>query len=531
MLNVPKGKMTSSIINEVLGPIMRGPSSSHTAGSWRIAAYARSLLAETPLNMAVVFEDMGTYADVCFAQRADLGFIAGALGVAIMDDQYDNSYEIAKQRGFSYTFDRANLPGCDHPNELSLTLRGAGKSVNIRAQSTGGGTIHVKGVNGFAVASDSILHDVFVQLDEARAAEAMAYLEKGQSGAAISVVRCAPLQGEQPLFSGAVMLQASYLDLPDEAFMAGLAGFAPGYIGLAPAIFYPKKGQALFSSLQEIVDYCAGQKCSFGEAARRNEISLLGLSPEEADRLMLERLNVMLRSVEQGLAISDPKQLIFSPPDAKGILTAEAAGKTLTGGIHLRAGARAIAAMQQNSSWGIVCAAPTAGSAGVMPGVVSTMQQDLGKSESEILAAMWAAGGIGMIFNSLATFAAEVGGCQVEIGAAGAMSTGMLLDMAGATPKQVMDGAAVYMQNNMGLVCDPVQGYVETPCLSRNAVAAAGAFFCTDLILGGFTNIIPFDETVLAVYSVGKMLPRELRCTALGGLALTPSAINAKPNK
>jgi len=122
-------------------------------------------------------------------------------------------------------------------------------------------------------------------------------------------------------------------------------------------------------------------------------------------------------------------------------------------------------------------------------------------------------------------FAAEVAGCQVEICAAGAMGAAAVVEAAGGTASQALDAAAISFQNTMGSICDLVQGIVEIPCHTRNAAAASGAFLCADLILGGYTNPIPLDETIDAVYAVGQMLPRELRCTALGGLAVTPSAL------
>jgi len=118
-----------------------------------------------------------------------------------------------------------------------------------------------------------------------------------------------------------------------------------------------------------------------------------------------------------------------------------------------------------------------------------------------------------------------VAGCQVEIGAAGAMAAAAVVEVAGGTARQAADAAAIFFQNIMGSVCDLVQGIVEIPCHTRNAVAASGAFICADLILGGYDNPIPLEETIEAVYAVGKMLPRELRCTALGGLSITPSAL------
>jgi L-serine dehydratase len=124
-----------------------------------------------------------------------------------------------------------------------------------------------------------------------------------------------------------------------------------------------------------------------------------------------------------------------------------------------------------------------------------------------------------------ATFAAEVAGCQVEIGAAGAMAAAGVVEAAGGTAQQAADAAAIALQNTMGSVCDLVQGSCEIPCHTRNAVAASAAFVCADLILGGYVNPIPLDETVDAVYAVGRMLPSELKVTGLGGLSLAPSAV------
>lgn len=141
----------------------------------------------------------------------------------------------------------------------------------------------------------------------------------------------------------------------------------------------------------------------------------------------------------------------------------------------------------------------------------------------QIALALFAASAIGLIVARRATFAAEIAGCQVEIGTAGAMAAAAVIESVGGNAAQACDSAAIAFQNTMGSVCDLVQGICEIPCHTRNAVAASSAFVCADLILGGYINPIPLDETIDAVFSVGKMLPSELRCTALGGLAMTPS--------
>ena len=143
--------------------------------------------------------------------------------------------------------------------------------------------------------------------------------------------------------------------------------------------------------------------------------------------------------------------------------------------------------------------------------------------------ALLAAGAIGVVVAQRATFAAEVAGCQVEIGASGAMAAAAVVDAVGGTAAQACDAAAISLQNTMGIVCDLLQGTVEIPCHTRNAAAAASAFVNADLILGGYANFIPLDETIDAVHAVGRAMPPELRCTSQGGLAVAPSAQALKP--
>jgi L-serine dehydratase len=178
-----------------------------------------------------------------------------------------------------------------------------------------------------------------------------------------------------------------------------------------------------------------------------------------------------------------------------------------------------------NGGMGVVCAAPTGGSAGVLPGVLVSLLEDRGLHLDTAVRALFAASAVGLIVAHRATFAAEVAGCQVEIGAAGAMAAAAVVDAAGGTARQASDAAAIAFQNTMGSVCDLVQGMVEIPCHTRNAAGASSAFVCADLVMGGYHNPIGLDETIDAVYAVGRMMPAELRCTARGGLAVTPSAL------
>lgn len=234
----------------------------------------------------------------------------------------------------------------------------------------------------------------------------------------------------------------------------------------------------------------------------------------------------MKSGVENGLKLQEGMQLLT--PTAGEIMESEKNGRLFTGGLHTRAATRALAVMHVNSSMGVVCAAPTGGAAGTLPGVFTTLVEEKGLGKERIAHAMFAASAIGLILSTKGTFAAEVAGCQVEIGAAGAMGAAAVVEAAGGTAEEASNAAAIAFQNTMGSVCDLVQGMVEIPCHTRNALAASSAFVCADLVMGGYINPIPLDETIDAVMSVGKMLPRELRCTALGGIALAPSALSLK---
>jgi L-serine dehydratase len=273
-----------------------------------------------------------------------------------------------------------------------------------------------------------------------------------------------------------------------------------------------------------MVEAALRKRLSLGRIALASEARLLGLSEKEVIGEVLRRYGIMRDSVRQGLAGRELGMRLLKPSAAR-IFRSEARGILAVGGLHTRAAARALAALHVSNSMGIVCAAPTGGSAGVLPGVMVTLVEEKRLDDERTALALLAASAIGLIVAGRATFAAEVAGCQVEIGAAGAMGAAAVVEAAGGSAGQAADAAAISLQNTMGSVCDLVQGMCEIPCHTRNAVAASSAFVCADLILGGYANPIPLDETVDAVYASGKMLPAELRCTALGGLAVTPSAL------
>ncbi len=507
----------ASVLNDVLGPVMRGPSSSHTAGAFHVACLARSLLGAAPTRAAVWFDRAGSYGACYRQQGADLAFAVGLMGWTMADERFFGALRLAADAGPALEFGLRSLPDAGHPNAMDIELSAAdGRELCLRANSVGGGAVEIVRLAGWPIRFTGDAHEIAVET--ARGGEAAVADALGRDGALLGRPKCQVREGR------ALITARRRVPLSKDAADA-LRGAT---VWQAAPVFFVRVGQPHFASAGEMVELATARGASLGRVALDYEAALLGLSHEAVLAEVARRLDVMARSVRQGL--TEPCHAMqFLDPSAGAILAAEAGGRLVGGGIHTRAAARALAVMQVNSSMGVVCAAPTGGSAGTLPGVLVTLIEERGLGREAASLAFLAAGAVGVVVANRATFAAEVAGCQVEIGAAGAMAAAAVVEAAGGTAQQAADAAAIAFQNSMGSVCDLVQGAVEIPCHTRNAAAAATAILCADLVLGGYRNPIPLDETVDAVYAVGRMLPPELRCTALGGLAVTPSARALKP--
>jgi L-serine dehydratase len=291
----------------------------------------------------------------------------------------------------------------------------------------------------------------------------------------------------------------------------------------AAPVYFIQRGKPLFDSAAAALRLARRRRWTLGRTGLAYEAGLLAVPERTVAAELLRRAGIMREGVAKGLR-GRGLDLQLLRPSAGKIWRTEQAGRLAAGGLHARAAARALAVMHVSNSMGVVVAAPTGGSAGVIPGVLVTMVEEWRLQPGRVVRALAAAAAVGLILAGRATFAAEVAGCQVEIGAAGAMAAAAVVEAAGGTARQAADAAAIAFQNAMGSVCDLVQGMCEIPCHTRNAVAASSAFVCADLVLGGYRNPVPLDETREAVFACGKMLPAELRCTARGGLAMAPSA-------
>lgn len=506
-----------SIFNDVLGPVMRGPSSSHTAGSYHIGCMARSLLGEMPKSVTFSFDPAGSYANVYRQQRADLAFAAGIMNWDLTDRRFPWALEYAAQQDLEINFKLRRLKEHDHPNTVKIDMQyQRGANLTTVARSIGGGMVEFIRFKQWSVSLQGKAYEILLEIQNAYKSD----IEKKIKQINLDTIYISSTsQRDKTLFYW-------QQNQPLNPEIRKMLEANPGASGLwiSKPVFHIKQGKHLFSSAQEMVALAEEGKYSLGQISRKYEAQLLGISEKDALSKMIRRYEIMKEAINRGLQEKNIRMQLLHPSAHK-IMQKESNGQLAIGGLHTRAAARAMAVMHVSNSMGIVCAAPTGGSAGVIPAAVESLVEEKNLNTGQAAMALFAAAGIGLIIARRATFAAEVAGCQVEIGSAGAMAAAAIVEAAKGKPSQAADAAAIFLQNTMGSVCDPVQGRCEIPCHTRNAVAAASAFVCADLILGGYENPIPLDETIDASLSVGKMLPGELRCTAKGGLAICPSAL------
>lgn len=279
----------------------------------------------------------------------------------------------------------------------------------------------------------------------------------------------------------------------------------------------------MFYTIKELVEQATLDfNGSVAELMIHTETELTGRSREEIFQLMKRNLEVMKASVELGMS-ENLSRSGLTGGDAAKLNQYIQSGKALSDITVLSAARNAIAVNEHNAKMGLVCATPTAGSAGCLPAVLTTAIQKLDLSEEEQLHFLFTAGAFGLVVANNASISGAEGGCQAEVGSASAMSAAALTLAAGGTPYQASQALCFVIKNMLGLICDPVAGLVEVPCVKRNAMGASYAFIAADMALAGIESKIPADEVVDAMYQVGSSLPTAFRETAEGGLATTPT--------
>ncbi|OAO88701.1 L-serine dehydratase alpha subunit [Geobacillus stearothermophilus] len=278
----------------------------------------------------------------------------------------------------------------------------------------------------------------------------------------------------------------------------------------------------MFRNVAELVALAEKEQIKIAEVMIRQEVGVSGRSREEIMAQMERHLEVMERAVERGLQ-GVVSRSGLTGGDAVRVQRYIEQGRFLSGETILDAVSKAMATNEVNAAMGVICATPTAGSAGVVPGTLFAVKERLNPTRKEMVEFLFTTGAFGYVVANNASISGAAGGCQAEVGSAAGMAAAALVELAGGTPAQAAEAMAIALKNMLGLVCDPVAGLVEVPCVKRNAMGAANAMIAADMALAGVKSRIPCDEVIEAMYRIGAAMPVALKETAQGGLAATPT--------
>ncbi|MCQ6278462.1 L-serine ammonia-lyase, iron-sulfur-dependent, subunit alpha [Bacillus sp. EB600] len=281
-------------------------------------------------------------------------------------------------------------------------------------------------------------------------------------------------------------------------------------------------------SMRELLEACESEKKTIGEIMLTLETEKSGRDQETIIAMMEERLIKMKEAVDSGIKDNSSAPSGISGGDAVKMYDYMNQGKALSGSYISNAMSFSLATSENNARMGVIVATPTAGAAGILPGVLFSLHKNDGTPYKDLVMGLFTASMLGYVIANRSFISGAAGGCQAEVGSATAMAAGTIVELKGGTPQQAVTATAIAMKSLLGLVCDPVAGLVEVPCIKRNVIGTSIAFSAADMSLAGIESRIPCDEVIEAMYRVGKDMPRTLRETALGGLATTETGKQVK---
>ncbi len=504
-----------SIFNDVIGPVMRGPSSSHCAAALRIGRLARDLMDGEIQDVLVEFDRNGSLPSTHESHGSDMGLFGGLLGWDAADERLPGSPQALRGSGVRIRIETVDA-GDGHPNTYRLTLQNARERHSLIAISTGGGMMEVISVDDFAVSLFGDYYETLLWL------EGDARTIAQRVGEVVEVDEVL-LHEDNGRFLVEVKTTRVLADETVNAFnkLASIRQVKR----LSPVLpVLSRKGMSVpFTTCADMLRYDAGRNTPLWKLAVAYEQARGNLTEAEILSKMVEIVRVLRRSIQQGIAGTQYDDRVLGHQCGR-FDTLMASGRLLDGGALNRIVLYVSALMEVKSAMGVIVAAPTAGACAALPGAVIGLAEEMQLSEVDMAKALLASGVIGVFIAAHWTFAAEVGACQAEGGSAAAMAAAALVTLANGTLTQAVAAASMAFQSMIGLVCDPVANRVEVPCLGKNVMAASNALSCANMALADYDPVIPFDEVVETAQRVANQMPRELRCTALGGLSITPTS-------
>lgn len=508
--------MLPSIFNDVIGPVMRGPSSSHCAASVRIGRLARDLMKHNITNVLIEFDPSGSLATTHDGQGSDMGLFGGFLGFDVADEQLVNSEKLIKQQGI-HTDIQIKPFGDTHPNTYRLTLTSPATQHHLIALSTGGGMIQVISIDNIPVTIYGDYHETLIfgppdalsTVQETCSNNPQIQDTDMSSNDQHSLLN---LKSRQPLDSSLINQLREIDQVTD-------------IITLNPVlpILSHKQMDIPFITCNQLLEYNKDKNLALWELALEYESARGGITTDEVFERMRGLVRLLQNAVQDGLKGTEFHDRILGYQSGE-FVKAQHNNQLLKADLLNTMIAYTTAIMEVKSSMGVIIAAPTAGACAALPAAVIAALDTHSFDEDTAVKGMLAAGIVGVFITAHASFAAEVGGCQAETGSAAGMAAAALTTMMNGSTKQATDAASMAIQNSLGLICDPVANRVEVPCLGKNVVAAANALASANMALANFNAVIPLDEVIESMKKVSQSMSCELKCTSKGGLAITPTS-------
>lgn len=501
-------KQYPSIFNDVIGPVMVGPSSSHTAASVRIGNIIRQLVkGQVPYDIAFNFDINSSLATTYNTQGVDVGLAAGILNLQTYQPELMQGLELAKEAGIKISFNIKDL-GLGHPNMYYINIiKKNGDTLKLKALSTGGGMIEIVEFQGFPLSITGGFYEFLIiskkpldkKLDNVFKESNIEIIEIKNSKTILYQIKSEIPFKDYPILSETTVFTL----VPVLPVVSQLEPFVP-FVTADEALKYNKKDLQLW------------------ELACIYESARSGLPQEEVLGEMIKIIEILDKSLKNHKDSYIPGRILQS--QSQNIL-----GKNLIGGEFQESIIYYITRfMEIKSANGVFVAAPTAGSCGCLAGTIFALKKEHKLSKENMAKAMLAAGLIGVFIAHGSTFSAELCGCQAECGAGSGMCAAACAHILQLDASKSIAAASMALQNIFGMICDPVANLVEVPCLGKNIMGAVNAVSSANMASAGFSQVIPLDETISAMDQVGKSLPMELRCTGLGGLSITPTAQKIK---
>lgn len=513
-------KKQPGIFNDVIGPVMRGPSSSHTAASWRAAKMSMDILNE-PLKKAIIeFDKNGAWAPNYREQGTTVGIDGGLLGIEMTDDRMKFTEKVAQEMEVSINYEISSFK-TNHVNTVRINLESInGNQIQVLAVSLGGGSVEVREINGFEV---SMCGDYY---------ELLIFNKKSDPFP----------ENLKSIFPSNKTINESFNDdkrLINVKFSKEISNKA--LQKLKETIIFDKllivhpvlpviSGNEIelpFSSVESMLNYAEEKNLDLAAIGLLYEKCQSGLDEVEVVNKMKYIVDIIENSIKTGLAGTKYEDRIL-PQQSHLIDKAHKKGKILKNSIINKIIENVSAIMESKSAMEVVVANPTAGSCGAVGGVLRAVADDINATKDELIQAYFATGIIGAYFAQGPGFSAEEHGCQVECGASAGMAAAGIVQLFGGTARQAVDAASMAIQNMIGLVCDPIADRVEAPCLGKNVSAAVNALSSATMSCAGYNALIPLNEVIETVSSVSSQMPTCVKCTGKGGLAITKTACMIK---